>query len=1459
MAQPFVLGVDLQIQKVLGIDSVKQQLAGVTVNTNVGQIAQVQSQLSKIGSTASSAVPATNALSQSLSNLGSTSNTVSTNISKLPTSINPATASAKTFGDAVFLAGKRYLAFVSATAIAFKAADIIGDGVTAVIEFESALIRLAQITDEGSARIANLKQQFLDLSVATGTSAKDLTEVAITLAQAGIVGQDLDNALKPLSRVPLLPAFDDLQSTTQGLIAILNQFKIDSSETARVLDLLNETANKFAVTSDDIIEGVRRGGAAFAATGGTLEEFIQLFTTIRQVTQLTAETVGTALKTISARVFQPTVVTFLQKEGIQTVNQLTGEFVGLNNILLQVADKFENLSVPRQQEFARQLGGLRQIGQVLAAVRNPQLFEQIGSDIINSVGSAQRDAAKALESTSKQLDILAAKANQLIQELAPDLILPFIRTLTNLGEAAVFLVDKLSPLIPLLATLGGFAIGKGILSIGTTIASKLGVGSGGGILGTSLDQLLFGPLGANNNQQRIQRRLSGISGGPTPPSLIGRAAGALQAQPLLGVGLTAIFGTLTARMFKTEGSIETLGKETADAAGNIIQFSTSLLTAIALLRGQSILSAGKGLLGGLGKAFGLTGISGLISGAVAGVTLAAGAAHAAALNETIDILLNASIEQIRKINFSTLNISGPGFSQIEKQIGLLGEAFVTSDGFRKIEDFDIGKAQDGVDTITRVLDNVFTTITDFDAIKGVFAGQTVGETRRLAAIEQFVETNLDNLTTLFEASAKDTLQHTITSFVGALASRPGVTPQIAQEITDELIGQLGGTQTAQTRVEAARVRNDLTESEKNTQIELKRIIRDLTSIIIPTRLTGQLLQFGKAVDEITSVITSSSQEFSSQIADLQGIGLSALTFQPTQSQILDLFKTQGVDLIFKNQPDIPKFVRSITEIEDLFNQFILRISNLPLEELNSEDLAREIDSFFQFQENVPDEIKSRFAAFFNQIGSDLLSAAGEKLITPRDLTSKLEEELGNLGVEARDTIVNQVSSLLENIFKQLQDRASRLSTLRRLELEGTILPEARTEFLRTQLGRAGVGTVVGQPGQQIEGRFDQFIEDIRRRNISTGLVREPGREFFRTEGSQIADIVFDPRVREDLTRRIKSVTDEMSSLRNNLAQLRSSGEQGTDSFIRSAQRLEELQRESIELQTSFEALSNSTQEALEARKEELQLQQQVRRTLTEARLREGVEGGFIDPESARRELFDLGQQEIQERQDLDREFKTILQEDAQRRLELAQIVDRNTQVQFDAANIQLEAANIFSQAVLPFTQLNQAAVQTAVTENPPSTAVTPEQILSGAATTQQGFDAINKAISEGNATSQATVNLLNAILEAQQRNLPSTINEQQVEPQDVEPNEQTDQLIGSLDSLKQQLQEPAQLNVDAAQRINLDITGLPEQIISELTPLLQQVASSAARTMLRQALESLAAKTEIETSIAIQGVVQELS
>ena len=107
MAKPFILDVNLRIQQVLGLASVKQQLASV----QTGGVGQVQ----KLPAGFKTASQAASLLAANTAKASKAVNTLGSSAKKTGAHLGTAAKKAQNFGDQIFLAGKRYGAFLAAT------------------------------------------------------------------------------------------------------------------------------------------------------------------------------------------------------------------------------------------------------------------------------------------------------------------------------------------------------------------------------------------------------------------------------------------------------------------------------------------------------------------------------------------------------------------------------------------------------------------------------------------------------------------------------------------------------------------------------------------------------------------------------------------------------------------------------------------------------------------------------------------------------------------------------------------------------------------------------------------------------------------------------------------------------------------------------------------------------------------------------------------------------------------------------------------------------------------------------------------------------------------------------------------------------------------------------------------------------------------------------------------------
>lgn len=391
-------------------------------------------------------------------------------------------------GNTIAAVTARFSAFVLVAQTFNKVAASIGEGVTEALDFQRELVRLKQVGDDTSYTIKSIGDEAIKLGKNLGTSSNELIKVASTLRQAGLSANDTKLAMETLAKTRLSPSFTDLTNTVEGAIAVIGQFKLQAKDLTGVFDSINSVSKAFAVESNDLVTGIRLAGAAFSQAGGDLNEFLAIFTAIRSQTRESAESIGTGLKTIFTRLQRKDSVDALKNLGVN-LRDAKGEFVGVYEGIRRIAQGLSQIN-PRSQQFAdivEQIGGLRQVNKILPLITNQKTLVEALNVAKKSSNSLDRDAAVGQEALIVKLTKLKESFFEIFKILSENKqILGFVDNLTRLGDAAVVLVKKLEPLIPILVTMAAIRIGTGVSAVAKTLGKQaLGFNTGGKIPGKS--------------------------------------------------------------------------------------------------------------------------------------------------------------------------------------------------------------------------------------------------------------------------------------------------------------------------------------------------------------------------------------------------------------------------------------------------------------------------------------------------------------------------------------------------------------------------------------------------------------------------------------------------------------------------------------------------------------------------------------------------------------------------------------------------------------------------------------------------------------------------------------------------------------------------------------------------------------------------------------------------------------
>ncbi len=481
------------------ISQLRQQFGNINVNINlkiapstVTGLRNINSQLDALIISLRTLNTISSTAGQSLGGLGAGVQKVRNPIASLAASLQKTTTSTSKLSkgledvDSAFFnlgksagqAIKRFAAFSTVTVAVFNILAAFKAGATAAVDFQDQLVRIAQVTGLPVSQLKELNIEVSRLATSLGVSSQKLLNVSQVLSQAGLSVNQVKIALDSLAKTDLAPTFTDIENTVEGAIAVMGQFGKTTEDLGEILSVFNSVSAKFAVESDDLVTAVRRGGSAFEAAGGSLNEYVALFTSVRSATREGAETIATGFRTIFTRLQRPKTLDFLKTIGIDLRNA-NGEFIGAYEAVRRLNKGLSQLSTtdPRFAQIIEELGGYRQITKVIPLVQQFGKSEEALNVAMKASASLNRDAETAQQSLKVQVTSLKEEFFKLFKLISEDTNMRFlIEGFLDLSKAAIQLTQSLVPLVAILPAVLATSSAPILKDIGGGILNTFGIG-----------------------------------------------------------------------------------------------------------------------------------------------------------------------------------------------------------------------------------------------------------------------------------------------------------------------------------------------------------------------------------------------------------------------------------------------------------------------------------------------------------------------------------------------------------------------------------------------------------------------------------------------------------------------------------------------------------------------------------------------------------------------------------------------------------------------------------------------------------------------------------------------------------------------------------------------------------------------------------------------------------------------
>ena len=428
-------------------------------------------------------------------------------VKKLKRTLDKTRASADALGKTFALSFKRFASFSLATRFVGSFTSGLSNAVGEAISFEREMVKISQVTGKSLKQLKGLSDEITRLATTFGVASSKLVGVSGILSQAGFSALDTKTALEALAKTELAPTFDDITQTAEAAVALFNQFGKGAGALEKQLGSINAVAANFAVGAGDLASAIRRVGGVFRSSGGSLEELLALFTSVRATTRESAESIATGLRTIFVRIQRPQTLAFLDSLGIK-LQDTEKRFVGPFKAVKALSGALGSLERgnPKFVQVAEQLGGFRQISKVIPLLQQFGVAQAAYDAAISGQDSLVKDAAAAQQSLQIRITKVREEFIALTRDIYDSPVFNFlVNGALQTATAIAKIGQALKDVLPLFALLGSVVAVKGLGGFGKSFAKYISKPIGfnkGGVAGYNsggIGGLVPGPPGPNKD------------------------------------------------------------------------------------------------------------------------------------------------------------------------------------------------------------------------------------------------------------------------------------------------------------------------------------------------------------------------------------------------------------------------------------------------------------------------------------------------------------------------------------------------------------------------------------------------------------------------------------------------------------------------------------------------------------------------------------------------------------------------------------------------------------------------------------------------------------------------------------------------------------------------------------------------------------------------------------------------
>lgn len=350
-------------------------------------------------------------------------------------------------------------------------------------KLDSSLNDIRIVTEKSAEDMEKFAVQANKAAKTLGSSTTGYTEASLIYYQQGLSDVEVQARTETTLKAANVTG-QSAAEVSEQLTAVWNGYKVSAQEAELYVDKLSAVAATTAADLEELSTGMSKVASAANIMGVDIDQLNAQLATVVSVTRQAPESVGTAFKTIYARMgdieagldTETSLGEYTKKMNEMGFNVLdtNGKLKDMGSVIEEIGNKWTNLSREQQVALSQIMAGTRQYNNLLALFDNWDMYSKSIETSKNATGALQKQQDTYMESMEAHLQKLSTEGERVYNNLFnADTVNPLIDALTSLVSLIADFVDGIGGIGPLLLIIGSMGTKALSKQIGEGLATSI--------------------------------------------------------------------------------------------------------------------------------------------------------------------------------------------------------------------------------------------------------------------------------------------------------------------------------------------------------------------------------------------------------------------------------------------------------------------------------------------------------------------------------------------------------------------------------------------------------------------------------------------------------------------------------------------------------------------------------------------------------------------------------------------------------------------------------------------------------------------------------------------------------------------------------------------------------------------------------------------------------------------------